>query len=485
MKYRAASGNISKETFLRIWIAALLLICVVWGGGSAETPAARDSSLLNRQFQAAVAHYQEHQYAQAEQILNGLLKQVPGNFDLNELMGLVCRAQGQVSRAGGYLAAAVRARPTSAEARMYWAANFVDLHQSLRAEREFKEAVQLEPNNFITNHNLGEYYIRRGNLEGAIPYLRKAQLVNPSAYNNGYDLALAEIKAGDYAGAKAGLERLLHYHSAADLHSLLAEADEKTGEYIRAADEYELAARMEPSEDNVFALGSELLMHHTLAPAAQVFTRGIQLYPHSARMRVGMAVVFYSRGMYSQAIESFCRAIDLSPDDARPYQFLGAIYDVSPLQARAVTERFSRFARLQPRNPQALYYYALSLWKGSENEAKPVNFGVVEGLLERAVALNPSFADAHLQLGILDFRQRRYSEAIEQYHQAIKYQPDLAEAYYRLGEAMVRTGQRPQARLELRTFNRLHEQQTAERAHQRSQIMQFVYTVIPPGKNSR
>lgn len=457
----------------------------LFSAACALAEATPDSSALNRQFQAAISCYQNRQYDKAQQLLDGLLKQVPNSFQLNELMGMVYAAERLPANASPYFAKAVQIKPGSAEARMHWAASLSALHQNSQAEREFKSAVRLRPDAYDTNHNLGEFYIAAGKLPLAVPYLVRAQQANPSSYNNGYDLVLAEIKTHQYADAKTNLTRLLHTHNAADLHSLLAAADEQTGQYVQAAREYQLAARMSPTEDNIFAWGSELLLHHTLEPAITVFQRGVQLYPRSARMQIGYGIALYSRADYEDAINAFCHAVDLNPDDRRPYMFLGKIYDVSPLQAQTVTKRFARYARLQPNNPQALYYYGLSLWKAFRTQATPVDFYKVEGLLEKAVNLDPSFAEAHLELGIFYFQQHRVADAIAQYRQAIKAQPDLADAHYRLGEALVRSGQRAAAQQQFQIFSRLHAQQVKERENQRSEIMQFVYTAVPPADKPR
>jgi Flp pilus assembly protein TadD len=223
---------------------------------------------------------------------------------------------------------------------------------------------------------------------------------------------------------------LLRYQNAADLHSLLAAADEETRHYLQAANEYELAARMSPTPQNIFAWGSELLLHHTLEPATEVFRRGVELYPRSAELQVGLGIALYSRTHYDRAIDAFCHAIDLNPNDPRPYEFLGNIYDVSPLQAQAVTERFARYAQLQPHNPKALYYYGMSLWKASRTQSQSVDLTKVKSLLERAVTLDPGFAEAHLELGILYFQERRLADAVAQYRLAIESQPDLADAHY-------------------------------------------------------
>ncbi|MDE3181425.1 MAG: tetratricopeptide repeat protein [Acidobacteriota bacterium] len=431
---------------------------------------------LNRQFQSAVTFYQNGQYEQAAQILSGLLRLSPSDFQVNELAGMVFAAQKNDQEAVKYLTQAVRLKPDSAQAHSALAASLAGLHDNSAAEREFKKAAALDPRSFDTNHNLGEFFIQTGSVAQAVLYLAKAQAIDPSSYNNGYDLALAEIKTGQAAAAENHIKRLLAVRNTAELHSLLASADEKAGHYLAAEQEYQLAAHMDPSEANIFSWGSELLAHHTLEPAAEVFSKGAELYPQSARMEVGLGIALYSRTHYNEAIRAFCRAIDLNPQDSRPYMFLGQIYDVSPLQAAAVTKRFERYAELQPRNPQALYYYALSLWKASRTQNSPVDLVKVGDLLRAAIKLDPSFADAHMQLGTLYSGQHRNSEAIAEFREAIRLRPQLADAHYHLGEALVRAGQRAAAAKEFATFNRLHETETREREKQRSQILQFVKT---------
>ncbi|MGH9401706.1 MAG: tetratricopeptide repeat protein [Terriglobia bacterium] len=462
--------------WLAISVCVLIPACLTFGEQQGRPSGA------NQEFQAAVAFYQKQQFSQARPILIKLLEQYPRDFELNELMGLVYAGENDQNRASTYLARAVQIKPQSAEARMYLAANLLELHQNARAESEFKKAAAIEPASYETNHNLGEFYIGVGKLGAAIPYLAKAQEISPPSVNNGYDLALAQIKMGAFADARKNLETLLTYQNSAELHSLLGAADEHTGQYVQAATEYQTAAHMDPSENNIFAWGSELLLHHTLELAIQVLSRGVQLYPRSARMQAGYGIALYSRGHYQDAIDAFCHAIDVNPKDPRPYTFLGKIYDVSPLQAAAVTDRFARYATLQPHNAQALYYYAMSLWKASRTENQTLDLSKVQKLLESAVAIEPAFTEAHLQLGILYAGQRRWEAAISQYRQAIRRQPDLADAHYRLGEAMVRTGQRAAAQGEFQTFNRLHQQQVKDEAKQRSEITQFVYTSGAPAQ---
>ena len=64
------------------------------------------------------------------------------------------------------------------------------------AGMQFRKAAKLDPRNFDTNHNLGEFYVRSGKVAAAVPFLAQAQKIDPSSYDNGYDLSLAYVLTG-------------------------------------------------------------------------------------------------------------------------------------------------------------------------------------------------------------------------------------------------------------------------------------------------
>jgi tetratricopeptide (TPR) repeat protein len=164
----------------------------------------------------------------------------------------------------------------------------------------------------------------------------------------------------------------------------------------------------------------------------------------------------------------------LDPSDARCYLFLSRAYDSSPSQAEDVIQRFRRYAGLQPGNGKALYYYAMSLWKGKRAEDPDLDLNQIGSLLKKSVILDPKLAEAHLQLANLFSAQNKYADAIPEYVRARELNPDLADAYYRLGQAYVRTGQKDRAQEEFQVYQRLREQHLADLDKQRAEIRQFV-----------
>jgi Flp pilus assembly protein TadD len=255
----------------------------------------------------------------------------------------------------------------------------------------------------------------------------------------------------------------------ADLHRRLGEVDEKKGDPLAAVHEFEQAVRLNPSEENYFAWGSELLLHRAVWQAAEVFRNGTKAYPKSARMLTALGTALFAGALYDEAAASMCAASDLNPADPEPYSFLGRIDIAAPTPLACVEPRLARFVQQHPGDAQANYLYAMALWK-RQGPRTPER---VETLLTKAVTLNPKCADAYLQLGILYASQRNLPKAIGFYHKAIEAHPQLGEAHYRLGVAYDRTGAPEKARQEFQRHDEIEKSQAAAVERERREVKQF------------
>jgi len=462
---------VSKGPRFRLVVSSFLLVCAVFAAAE-DNP----NQKLDQQFQSAVAQYDAGRFAEAAAQLESLLPYAPKSFEVQELLGLVYAAQSQDAKALEHLEMAVRLKPDSAAARTNLAASLSHLGKLELAGEQFRRALALEPRDFDANHNLGELYIQSGKIADAIPFLEQAQRVSPASYDNGYDLALAYFLAERLGQARELVQTLVRQKNSGELHNLLGQIEEKDGKFVAAANEYEIAAHLDPSEDNLFDWGSELLLHRTYEPAIDVFQQATQRYPNSPRLMIGLGMSLYSRGKYDEAVKFLLTAADLNPSDPRCYYFLSKAYDSSPNQADDVIERFRRFSELQPGNALALYYYAMSLWKGKRAEDSSLDIHQVESLLQKAISLDPTLADAHLQLGNLYGEQHEYDKSFPEYARAVELNPNLSDAHYRLGQYYVRAGQKDRAQQEFDVYQKLRAQHMAELDKERAEVRQFVYS---------
>jgi tetratricopeptide (TPR) repeat protein len=322
-------------------------------------------------------------------------------------------------------------------------------------EQRLLDTVRQQPNSFEAHRALASYYLRNGKLAAALPHLQRAQTIDPAQYANGYDLALVLLQTGKLSAAREQANRTLTLKDTGELHNLLGDIEERGGNLLAAAEEYQRAAHMDPTEEHLFDWGNNLVQLRAFEPVTQVFTAAIERHPKSPRLRVGLGIAEYSRGQYEAAVKSFCEAADLAPSDPRPYQFLGEMYGVAPELAREITQRLARFVETRPRNALAHFYYAMNLWKGQPADSPPPDLKRVETLLRRAVVLDPKLAKGFLELGVLLSEQQRYKEAVLELRRAIRLEPDHAQAHYRLAQAYQRTGQESLAASELEIFERL------------------------------
>ena len=434
---------------------------------------------LDRDFQAAVTQYEAGKYPEAAAKLEKLLPRVPESFEIHELLGLVYAAQSEDKRARDHLEAAVRLKPASASAHTNFGNVLVHRGELDLAEQQFKKAIALSPQDYEANHNLGELFARMNNITEAIPYLQKAQQLNPGSYDNGYDLSFAYSLTGRLSEARQMIHDLVKLKNSAELHNLLAQVEEKDGNFVAAANEFETAAHLDPTESNIFDWASELLVHRTLEPAIEVFRQGTERYANSSRMAIGLGLAYYSLGKYDDAVKSLLHAADLDPSDPRGYPFLSRAFDSSPSQANEVIERFRRFTELQPTNGRAFYYYALSLWKSKRERDTNLDVSQIEFLLKKSIALEPDLPEAHLQLANLYSDQKKYAESIPEYLRARELNPDLADVHYRLAQAYVRTGEKDLAQNEFTVYQQLRERHLSDLDKQRAEIRQFVYSEKP------
>jgi len=356
------------------------------------------------------------------------------------------------------------------------------------AEGTLRAEVEHHPDSFDANHRLGKSLVDSGKASEALVYLEHASKLKPGDYPNSYLLTMAYGDAGQYQHARTSAQALLTTQGGdkkaqADLHHLLGDIEEKAGNPLEAVREYQRASELNPSEPNFFDWGAELLLHRAIEPAIEVFSKGNQLFPQSARLLVGLGVASYTNGSYDQAAQRLRQASDLNPNDPKAYLFLGKIQAVETTQSDCSSERLARFVKLQPNNALANYYYGVNLWKRRKGPDDMASLGQAESHLKRAVELDPTLGVGYLQLGILYSERQDFPSAVFAFQEATKATPQLEEAHYRLSQAYKRTGDKVKADEELQLYNQISKKKDEEVERERRENRQFVYTLRSPAPN--
>jgi len=357
-----------------------------------------------------------------------------------------------------------------------------DVSKEKESESKLRAVLSSAPSNFDANHRLGELYLRAGRYQDAIPLLESAYRIDPTNDGNQYDLVLAYEGVGDLPRARMRIGELLANRQNADLRRLAGDLDEKLGDPLSAVHEYEQAVKLDASEQNYFEWGSELLLHRAVWQAQEVFQKGANAYPKSARMQMALGTALFAGARYDEAALRLCDASDLNPADPNPYIFMGKIQMAAPNSLACVEQKLARFVHQEPGSSIANYLYAMSLLKHQEQLPDKQAVQQAEALLTNAVTIDSKCSEAYLQLGVISASQRSFDKAVGFYTKAIEADPQLADAHYRLGVAYDRSGQPAKAKQEFQLHDQIKQQQAEATERQRREVKQFL--VVQSGEQA-
>jgi tetratricopeptide (TPR) repeat protein len=269
----------------------------------------------------------------------------------------------------------------------------------------------------------------------------------------------------------------------ASSHRSVGDEKEKNGDPVGAANEYEKAVKMEPSEENYFAWGTELLLHRAGIAAVEVFKKGAAAYPESWRMLAGLGAAHFADGQFAEAVERMCEASELNPQEPAPYLFLGKMEKATADLPECSMARLKRFASEQPQNALANEYFGLALWKKGRQEQSEAEIREAERYFTKAAAIDPSLGEAYLQLGISYKARGENAAALRAFQNAVEASPKSSDARYQLSLAYRRAGDVARAKREMDTCQELRRSEDAELEKQRRELRQFV-TILQDGQTA-
>ena len=170
--------------------------------------------------------------------------------------------------------------------------------------------------------------------------------------------------------------------------------------------------------------------------------RAVALDPNNAEGYAGQANVLSFAGRPEEALRAIEQALRLNPYYPAWYLIqLGQAYQGTG----RIEEAIAAYKQLLVRNPNFLYAYTnlafsyLAQWVLQLSQDSQTLERALEAA-QRAVALNDSASLAHMTLGYVYLAQKRYDQAITEMERGIALDPNLANGYAFLAEALSRVG---------------------------------------------
>jgi TonB family protein len=163
--------------------------------------------------------------------------------------------------------------------------------------------------------------------------------------------------------------------------------------------------------------------------------------PDSPELHFKLGMAYSRNDQDEKAIEEFKRAVELKPDYADAHLWLGRAYK-SLDNYEAAIEAFKQALTVKPQDPEEAYmdmarcYLRLNRLDEALAAAK------------HALSIKPDFIyadEAHALAGLALVSQSRYDEALDQFKEAAKMSPGVAQIHFYLGRTYLLKGDRESA----------------------------------------
>ncbi|MFP5237812.1 MAG: tetratricopeptide repeat protein [Acidobacteriota bacterium] len=453
-----------------LWLA-LVSCCAVHPLLSQTLPSAQ--SVLEREFQAAMAAQDKGDLDGARSILLKIRQKKPGIFAVDESLGMIYAAQSKFAEAVPFLEAAVREQPSSDAAHANLGAALYRLHRNAEALTAFERAAQLNPANPTTQQSLAQLLLETGKPDQAAQAYSAALRLKPGDNDLIFGYATALVAAKHYNEAAQALSMAQSEYSA-EAQLLLGEIDEANARYESAGKHFARAVELDPSEGNLWALGVEFLRHWTFEAAIREFQAGVAKFPSSTRMKLGLATAYFGDAKYGESIPVFADLLRVEKNNSLYAEMLGMACSADSSAAKSDCSVLVQYARTHPRDGRAATYAATQLLTETSSQSQIL---LGKKLLAEALAADPKSPQAQYLMGLAKQNDGDWRGSIPYLERSIALKPNLAQAHYRLALACWRTGRKQQAQSEMDLQKKYAQQQRDDLNDRLRQITTFVVDV--------
>ena len=296
------------------------------------------------------------------------------------------------------LSALIQEHPSYARAHANLAIAYTRLKRFEDAAREFSEALRLDPSDDVSPVLYVRALIVLGRFDAAAPVIRSYLRRKPNDFEALYLSGVVDRGLGKYAEAGPLLQRAVALNP--------KDADARTN------------------------LGSVLAKLGKPAQARVQLETALQINPHASEARLQLASVLRSLGKGDQARQDLT-ALQKEKEESVQQDVTGAKDNeaneyLKEGNVQGAIDRYRASIAENPNNPGAYYGLALALDRLGDDAGE-------QSALEKAVALDPKFAPAHNQLGLIQLKEGRSGEAEAEFKTAISLNRQYAEAQNNLG----------------------------------------------------
>jgi tetratricopeptide (TPR) repeat protein len=303
------------------------------------------------------AAMEAHRYKEAEQRYRDVVTLDPNLPEAHLNLGLALLRESRLREAIANFETAARLAPRLPGPHMFLAIAYLETARLDSAKSAVEEELRLTPDDPQVLTLAGTIAMEMGDPAAAIGPLDHASQLSPN------DLDLLDLRARAYqAVAKEIYQRM--YQLAPDswqVHQARGRLYEEDQRHKEAAEEYEAALRLNPSDLNLYdELAREYRRIGDLDQVEHTFVRERQAAPDDSRTALNLASIQIERGRAAEGLPLVQQVLKTEPNNAQAYFYLGRGLAETGKDDEAVTA-LRKFLVLQPEGElREQAYYTLS-----------------------------------------------------------------------------------------------------------------------------
>ena len=175
-------------------------------------------------------------------------------------------------------------------------------------------------------------------------------------------------------------------------------------------------------------VAGELARKGDYSGAAETWSKAVELDPSDAKGHYHLAYALDKQGQLEQAIEQYRKSVELDGTNAPAYASLSMALTRAGNVSESITTAKQALA-LNPKDVLTEGNLAASLLESGQTDEAIAH-------IQKALELDPDFADAHNMMGIILGRAGNLDEAVAQLQKAVALVPDFPEYHFNLGRVL-------------------------------------------------
>jgi len=390
-------------------------------------------------------YFAEKKLDLAEKEFEATLRYHPRDRDANYNLGSLLLVQKDPRRAILYFS---RVEPQDAEVLFNLVQAYFATGQKAKALEAAKSLSERAKNDVRAHFTLGVLLAANQQYPVAIHEFEAADALQPGTYEILHDLGEAYLKSGNIPKSQEALDRALKLRpESAETLYLMAQAASNQGRDLDALEFLVKAHKLAPRNTDVIFLMARLSMKQFyFEDAVPLLEEGLKVDPRRPDLLAALGECYFMMGNVDKAKDTFQTLLHVDPS-SRSYAFLGVCY-----------RHLGRFDEAEKYSQQGLKldpYDVTCLYNMGYIASRQGQYDLGEKWLRQALAVAPNYADVLLELGNLKMHQREFAEAVPLLRKAAQLDPHPAPVYYRLATAERNLHQTGAAERDLKIFQTL------------------------------